>query len=105
MKDAPIKDSEYEHAQTVFNDFQMNTLGEYHNLYLISDILLLADVFTVSRWMCVSYYKIDPVHCYTTPGLSWQAAIRMIDVTFELLDNVEMHQFIELGVCVPGYHR
>ena len=98
LKDAPIKDSEYEHAQTVFNAFQMNTLGEYHDLYLITDILLLADVFTVFRRMCLSYYKIDPVHCYTTPGLSWQAALRMTDVTLELLDNVEMHQFIELGV-------
>ena len=48
--------------------------------------------------MCQSYYRVDPVHCYTTPGLSWQAALRMTDITLELLDNVEMHQFIELGV-------
>ena len=88
----------YEHARTVFNAFQMNTLDEYHDLYLITYILLLADVFTAFRRMCLSYYKIDPVHCYTTPGLSWQAALRMTDFTLELFDNVEMHQFIELGV-------
>ena len=98
LKDAPIKDSEYDHAQNVFNDFEMNTLGDYHDLYLVTDILLLADVFTVFRRMCLSYYKIDPVHCYTTPGLSWQAALRMTDITLELLDDVEMHQFIEVGV-------
>ena len=78
----------------------MNTLGKYHDLYIITDILLLAYVFTVFRRMCLSYHRIYPVHCYTTPGLSWQAALRMNDVTLELLDNVEIHQFIELGVHV-----
>ena len=48
--------------------------------------------------MCLSYYKIDPAHCYTTPGLSWQAALRMTGVELELLDDVDMHQFIEHGV-------
>ena len=98
LNNTSISDSEYERAQNVFTSFNMEFLSDYHDLYLITDILLLADVFQVFRNMCLSYYHIDPAHCYTTPGLSWQAALRMTDVELELLDDVDMHQFIELGV-------
>ena len=74
----------------------MNSLGEYHDLYLLTDVLLLADTFEAFRKTCLKYYKI--VHCYTTPGLSWQAALLMTDVKLELLDDVVMHQFIKCGV-------
>ena len=49
----------------------MKTMGVYHDLYLKSDILLLADVFENFRKTCLQYYKLDPYHCFTSPGLSW----------------------------------
>ena len=94
LKDTPITDADYNHAQNAFSTFEMSDLGNYHDLYLVTDILLLADVFQAFRNMCLSYYRIDPAHCYTTPGLSWQAALRMTNVELELLEDVDMHQCI-----------
>ena len=68
-----ITDEDYSHAQKVWTTFQLQTMGEYHNLYLKSDILLLADVFENFRKTCLQYYKLDPCHYFTSPGLSWDA--------------------------------
>ena len=98
LKNSPISDEDYEHAQETFNSFEMKSLGAYHNCYLNIDLLLLGDLLRLFRNMNLSYYRIDPAHCFTTPGLSWQAALRMTGVELELLDDVDMHQFIEKGV-------
>ena len=55
-----ITDEDYSHAQKVWTTFQLQTMGEYHNLYLKSDILLLADVFENFRKACLKSYKLDP---------------------------------------------
>ena len=98
LKEAPVKDSDYEHAQKVFAEFEMDCLAQYHHLYLLTDITFLADTFTAFRKMCLNYYSIDPAHCYTTPGLSWQAALRMTGVKLELIEDVDIHQFFEHGI-------
>ena len=66
-----ITNEDYQHAQTVWETFKLKTMGEYHDLYLKSDILLLADVFENFRITCLEYYKLDPCHHFTSPGLSW----------------------------------
>ena len=63
----------------------MNTMGEYHDLYLKSDIPLLADVFENCRRTCLPYYKLDPCHYFTSPGLSWDALLRMTGIKLELM--------------------
>ena len=63
----------------------MKTMGEYHDLYLKSDILLLADVFENFRKTCLQYYKIDPCHYFTSPGLSWDAMLKMTGIKLELM--------------------
>ena len=93
-----ITDEDYCHAQKVWNTFQLQTMGEYHNLYLKSDILLLADVFENFRKTCLQYYKLDPCHYFTSPGLSWDAMLKMTNIQLELMTDIDMFQFIEKGM-------
>ena len=93
-----ITDEDYSHAQKVWNTFQLKTMGEYHNLYLKSDILLLADVFENFRKTCLQYYKLDPCHYFTSPGLSWDAMLKMTNIQLELMTDIDMFQFIEKGM-------
>ena len=89
---------EYEHAQTVWDTFMISCLGDYHDLYVTSDVILLADVFQSFRKVCLNFYKIDPTHSYTAPGLAWQACLRMSGVVLELFTDPDMHMFIERGI-------
>ena len=73
-------------------------MGEYHDLYLKSDILLLADVFENFRKTRLQYYKLDPCHYFASPGLSWDAMLKMTGIKLELMTNVDMFQFIEKGL-------
>ena len=66
-----ITNGEYNHATKVWETFNIKTMGEYHDLYLKSDVLLLADVFESFRKTCLQYYKLDPCHYFTSPGLRW----------------------------------
>ena len=65
----------------------MKTIGEYHDLYLKSDILLLADVFENFRKTYLQYYRIDPCHYFTSPGLSWDAMLKMTGIKLELMTS------------------
>ena len=74
-------------------------MGEYHDhLYLKSDVLLPADVFESFRRTCLQYYKLDPCHYFTSPGLSWNAMLKISNIKLELMTNVNMFQFIEKGM-------
>ena len=92
-----ITDKDYQHAQNVWNTFKLQSMGEY-DLYLKSDILLLADVFENFRKTCIQYYKLDPCHYFTSPGLSWDAMLKMTDIKLELIVDIDMYQFIEKGM-------
>ena len=94
-----ITDDEYDHVKKVWKTFKIKTMGEYHNLYLGSDVLLLTDVFENFRKTCMQYYKLDPCHYFTSPGLSWDAMLKMTNIKFELMTDIDMFQFIEKGMC------
>ena len=76
----------------------MKNLGEYHDLYLKTDVLLLTDVFENFRKTCMQYYKSDPCHYFTSPGLAWDAMLKMTGIKLELMSDVDMFQFIEKGM-------
>ena len=93
-----ITDSDYQHAQEVWKTFGCQTLGDYHDVYLKSDVLLLADVFESFRDMALKTYKLDPAHYYTAPGFSWDAMLKCTDVKLELLSDPDMYLMIESGM-------
>ena len=98
LNDQHITDDEYDHANKVWNTLMIKTMGEYHDLYLVSDLLLLTDVFKNFRKTCMQYYKLDPCHYYTSPGLSWGAMLKMTNIKLELMTDIDMFQFIGKGM-------
>ena len=98
LSDEHITDEDYQHAKNVWNTFNLKSMGEYHNLYLKSDILLLADVFENFRKTRLQYYKLDLCHYFTSPGLSWDAMLKMTNIQLELMTDIDMFQFIEKGM-------
>ena len=92
-----VTSEDYDHAQRVWDEFGCTTLGDYHDLYLLSDILLLADVFESFKSTCLRHYNLDPTHYYTSPGLAFDAALKMTAIELELLEDIDMHLFVEDG--------
>ena len=76
LTDERISQKDYQHAQKVGEAFRCETLGDYYDLYLKTDVTLLADIFQTFRRTCMNAYKLDPLHYYTTPGLSWDALLK-----------------------------
>ena len=85
-----ISNQDYAHAQKVWDVFEINNLGEYHDLYVQSDTLLLADVYENFRNMCLDIYELDPVYFVSAPGLAWQACLKQTGVKLELLRDYDM---------------
>lgn len=98
IKQEHISDEDYEHAQNVFQTFDMTCLGEYHDLYLKTDVVLLSDVFESFRNVSLKQYELDPCHFYTSPGLSWSACLKMTGVRLELLSDIDQVLMIEAGI-------
>ena len=80
LYNAHISDADYEHAQNVWQSFNIQDLGQYSDLYLKTDVILLAEVFENFRNNCLEAYELDPAHYYTTPGLSWDAMLKYTQV-------------------------
>ena len=93
-----IMDDEYIHAKEVWDTFYIKTMGEYHDLYLVGDMLFLTDLFENFRKTCMQCYKLDPCHYFTSPGLSWDAMLKMTNIKLELMTDIDMFQFIEKGM-------
>lgn len=98
LNDIHITDDDYQHAQSVWETFKMRSMRSYHDLYLESDVLLLADVFENFRDVCLENYKLDPTWYYTAPGLAWDAALKITKVELELLTDYDQLLMIEKGI-------
>jgi hypothetical protein len=93
-----ISDADYRRAQDVWNTFNMKTMRDYHDLYLKTDVLLLADVMENFRKVCRANYGLDPSWYYTAPGLAWDAILKLTKVELELISDPDMYLFIERGI-------
>ena len=85
------------HAQKLFEELKIKNLREYHDIYVQSDTLLLADVFDNFRKKCIEIYELDPAHFLFAPGLAWQAYLKKRGVKLELLTDINMLLMIEKG--------
>ena len=93
-----IEDIDYRHGNNVFKIFKVKNLGEYHDLYVKSDTLLLADVFKNFRNKCLEVYELDPAHFLSLPGLAWQACLKKTNVESELQTDYNMLLMVEEGI-------
>ena len=93
-----IDDIDYRHGNNVFKRFKLKNLGEYHDLYVQSDTLLLADVFENFRNTCLKVYELDPGHFLSLPGLAWQACLKKASIELELLTDYDMLLMVEEGI-------
>lgn len=98
MRNEECSQSEYQHAQNVWNEFNCETMKDYLRLYLKTDVLILADVFQNFRGVCLKIYNLDPAQYFTAPGLSWDAMLKTTGVNLELLTDLEMYKFIQGGI-------
>ena len=102
MKD--IADVDHRHAKKVLYNLNYKNLGDYHDLYVQSDTLLLVDVFEDFRNKCIEIYELDPAHFLSAPGLAWQACLKKTEVKLEFLTNVDMLLMVEKRMR-GGIHR
>ena len=93
-----ITDGQYIHAKVVWKTLQCTTMKDYHNHYLKTDILLLADVFENFRKMVMSKFQLDPIHYYSLPGLSWDAMLKYTGVEMDLITDIDMYHMVEKGM-------
>ena len=98
-----ITDEDYIHARKVFEELELENLGEYHDLYIESYTLLLADVFENFRNKCTEIYELDPAQFLSTPGLALQAYFKKTGIKLELLTNNDVLMLVRKeirgGMC------
>ena len=76
----------------------MKNMGDYHDHYFKKDVLLLADFYEKFIGTCLKYYRLDPCHYFSSPGLSWNAMLKMTDIKLEKICHIDKYLFIEKGL-------
>ena len=98
LKETHITDEEYRKAKQVWDVFKCKNIGDYHDVYLRGDVSILADVFENFRTVCLYNYGLDPLQYLSLSQLTMDAALKKTRVELDLLDDVDMYNFIEKGI-------
>ena len=93
-----ITDKDDTHTQKVWEAFEIKYCGEYHDLHVQGDTLLLADVFENIRDKCIDIYELDPAYFSSAPGLAWQACLKKTEVKLELITDCDILMIVENGI-------
>ena len=93
-----VNDEDYNHACKVWRKFEIKNMGEYHDLYLRTDVVLLAHVLESFRRVCLENYGLDPSHFYTAPRLAWKACLKKTGVKLKILLDPDMLLMFERGI-------
>ena len=93
-----ITEVDHRHAKRIFKNLNYKNLGDYHDLYVQSDTLLLADVFENFRNKCIEIYELDPAHFLSTLCLAWQSRLKKTGIKIELLTDVDILLMVEKGI-------
>ena len=94
---AGVSEEDYEHARSVWREFEIKKLGECHDLYIKMVVILLANVFEAFRDVCLKNYRLDPAHFYTAPGSSWKACLKKTRIKLEHLLDSDMLLMFEMN--------
>ena len=95
LKDECISEKDYLKAFDIWSVSTMNSMGDYYDLYLKTDVLLLAGVFEKFINTCLECYGLDPCHYFSSPGLSWNAMLKMTEIELDLISDIDIHLFSE----------
>ncbi|GET65611.1 uncharacterized protein LOC114537920 [Rhizophagus irregularis DAOM 181602=DAOM 197198] len=98
LNETHISDKEYEYAQYVWEKAGCKTMQDYHDIYLKTDVLLLADIFQNFREMALKKYGLDPLWYYSTPGFAWDALFLMTGQRLDLITDQDMYMMVEQGL-------
>ena len=95
---AGVREEDNEHTNRTWKEFGLKDLGEYHDLYLKTDVILLANISEAFRKVCLKNYGLDPAHFYTAPRLAWKACLKKTRIRLELLLDPDMLLIFERGI-------
>ena len=98
ISDGHISVKDYLTCGKIWNKFEMKNMGDYHDHYLKKDVLLSVDVFEKFISRCLKYYGLDPCHCFSSPGLSWNVVLNMTGVKLEKISDIDKYLFIKKGL-------
>ena len=104
MTKKEISDEDFEFIGDLWEKFNLQNLGELHDLYMETDVLLLADVMEGFRTWSLAQYGLDPAHFNTSPGLSWTACLRLTKQKLEIPTDPKMHLFFDRGLTGGASH-
>ena len=96
--DGHISFKNYLTIEKIWDKFDIKDMGDYHNHYLKKDVLLLAGVFEEIIDTCLKFYGLDPCHYFSSPGVSWDAQLKITGVKLEKTSGIDKYLFIEKGL-------
>lgn len=97
-----IKQEDYDYGVKVFEHFKCKNLRSYHDLYLVTDVLLLADIFENFREVSLKNYNLDPCHYLTAPSLAWDAFLKLTKIEIDLCTDKQVNEYLFFESAIRG---